>query len=508
MDRNLMELPQTVSGLVDLIIAATDALADAPLTAESDGAVVTLVDQLEVARRKGERAAARLLIEVSDRNAYQLAGYMSLHQFLVNGLRLGTAESGRRRTVAKETGDLRNLQGEVLPPRLPATAEALSEGAISAHHADVIARFMAKIPAAVSDGDRALAELSLAEAARTLNPDDLPKVGNRILDYLDPDGRLTDDVDRARTRSFRLLPQDHQLMTRVCALLTPEARAKLETVLTVWAAPGMNNPADPESPGGGADRPDLDPAVLEAAAGRDDRTQGQRDHDALVAMLDYLLGHQALGKPDRIPAELVITTTLAELEARSGVAITATGTRLPVADIVDLAADATPWLEVFANSSASILHFARGRRLATKTQRLALFGRDRGCTGPRCNVPFARTQAHHMPAWSDGGVTDVDRIGAACGGHNRREGHGPGQWESTILPGGPAAGRVAWRPAGTDAPWQVNPLHHPERLLAPELSGLPNGRRERSVVERLLARHVRRLRPIPAGTQIVLYRRE
>ncbi|WP_159067440.1 hypothetical protein [Gordonia iterans] len=44
-------------------------------------------------------------------------------------------------------------------------------------------------------------------------------------------------------------------MSKVRALLTPVLRAKLEVVLHQWAATGMNNPDDPDSPRGAADQP-------------------------------------------------------------------------------------------------------------------------------------------------------------------------------------------------------------------------------------------------------------
>lgn len=505
------ELPSTAAELVAVIDAATDRLAQVSLLLETDADTIEVLDRWEVTRRKGDNVSARLVLEAEERDLARVAGYLSTPQFLRQGLRLDRGESARRRAAARETGRLRNLQGEQLPPRLPECAAALAEGAISAKHVDVIADIMHRIPAAVAQPDRDRAEKVLADAARTLSPDDLPFLGNRILAHLDPDGQLTDDADRKRQRGFLLCPQDRQLMSKLRARVSPELRAKLEVILTVWAAPGMNNPADPESPFGAADRPGLDPQVITAAAERDDRSQFQRNHDALVAVCDFLLGHQALGKPDRIPAELVITVTEAELVARAGTAVTATGTRVPVGDLVDLAAHANTWLEVFADHTQAILYFGRGRRLATKAQRLALFGRDRGCTAPGCRRPFAQTEAHHAPAWAEGGHTDVDRLGAACGPHNRREGTAPGQWESAVLDYGPHAGRMGWRPAGTHGPWQVNPLHHPEVLIpreftrttrppattarpdtAPSATSGPRrpNRRDGSVVEHLLARHL------------------
>ena len=111
-----------------------------------------------------------------------------------------------------------------------------------------------------------------------------------------------------------------------------------------------------------------------------------------------------------------------------------------------------------------VLYLGRASRFATAAQRLALFARDRGCTAPGCTVPFIRTQAHHMPDWTDGGVTDIDRLGGACGRHNRMNGTTPGHWESTVLTVGPDAGHVGWRPVGRSTRWQSNIMFHPERL--------------------------------------------
>ncbi|WP_448221295.1 hypothetical protein [Gordonia iterans] len=77
-----------------------------------------------------------------------------------------------------------------------------------------------------------------------------------------------------------------------------------------------------------------------------------------------------------------------------------------------------------------------------------------------------------MPDLTDNGQTDpstpvrtgIDRLGGACGRHNRMNGKTPGHRESTVLAFGPDAGRVGWRPAGRGTRWQSNILFHPERL--------------------------------------------
>ncbi|MFC3241529.1 DUF222 domain-containing protein [Gordonia humi] len=275
----------------------------------------------------------------------------------------------------------------------------------------------------------------------------------------------------------------------------------------------MNDPSNPDSPRGPANADGLDPEVVAEAAARDYRTTEQRNHDALEALLTEQIQGGGLGRPTTLPAHLVITAELKDLEARAGIAVTATGTRVPVADLVDLAADATPWLEVFADATSQVLYLGRGRRLASPAQRLAIFGRDRGCSAPACAAPFIRTQAHHMPDWQHGGPTDIDHLGAACGGHNRTVRTGPGGWETVILTYGPHRGRVGWRRAGSNDPWQVNPVHHPEKSLrqepgpagdeSPRPAEVHRTRSHRSSIEQWLACRIP-ASSAPPGTEVVI----
>jgi len=86
------------------------------------------------------------------------------------------------------------------------------------------------------------------------------------------------------------------------------------------------------------------------------------------------------------------------------------------------AADALLWnadvRAMLVDTHGSPLWLGRTMRLATRDQRLALAIRDRGCLHPGCDAPPKRTQAHHMPAWADGGTTDVDAQGEFCGRHH------------------------------------------------------------------------------------------
>ncbi|QKT06406.1 DUF222 domain-containing protein [Gordonia sp. X0973] len=484
----LPDSPRELAGLID---AAITKLGSVSLGLASDTEVTATVETLERAWRRADGVNAALLVQVSDRNLW--LGYATPRAWYSEYLRLGPGEARRREVVAEAIGVCTALTGQPLPPKREPLAVAVAAGTVSGEHVRVIEQVLDKIPHQADPREVAAAVTVLTEAAKAATPKDMNRLGQRILAHLDPDGTLTDDTDRHRRRSLHLGAQGADLMSKLCGYVTPQVRAKLEVLLDNWGKPGMNNPDDDDEhritgplalmtlddtgpnhttgPDGTATGHDTTVAdarhqALIQARGRDTWTSAQRDHDALEAGLDWLLGHQALGKPDRIPAEVVITIDEHDLARRAGIGVTATGTMVPVGDLIHLAADATPWLAVFHHHTRSVLDFGRGRRLATKTQRLALFAAEPGCSKPGCGQPFSRTQAHHATRdYARGGSTDVTDMTGACGRHNRAVGTKPGQWETHVFSDGPHTGRTGWRRTGTDQPFRVNHTHDPRTYL-------------------------------------------
>ncbi|MCX6468225.1 MAG: DUF222 domain-containing protein [Corynebacteriales bacterium] len=323
-----------------------------------------------------------------------------------------------------------------------------------------------KVPSAVDVEQRARAEEVLAEFATTLTPKEIGAAGVRILAHLDPDGTLTDDRDRARNRKLNLGCQDSQLMSKLTATLDPITRALFDVVLAKWAAPGMNNPDDDQSPRG--DHGDADPELLKHAADRDCRSQSQRNHDAFKALLDAAVNDGLLGGSHRgLPPQIIVSITDAQLREHAGVTRTATGTDLPVSDVIKLAADAQTHLAVFSDVTGEPLFFGRGRRLASQAQRLMAFAQYRGCSKDDCTTPFAHTEMHHAEAdWAEGGLTDSPHMAPACGRHNRAVGSEPHQWSTEKITDGPDKGRYGWR-RNTDPPEKLraNQMHRIDELL-------------------------------------------
>jgi hypothetical protein len=368
---------------------------------------------------------------------------------LANRLRITRAEASRRIHEAEDLGERRALNGEALPPVLPATAEAQRNGDLGAGHVAVIRSFWHRLPDFVDIETRHKAEAQLARLAGEHRPDELAKLADTLTDCLHPDGDFS-DVDRAKRRGITIGRQDIDGMSAISGYLTPEARATIDAVFAKLAAPGMCNSAD--------DQPCTSGTPSQAAIDNDTRSAGQRNHDALLAAARALLASGELGQHNGLPASIIVTTTLQELEAGAGKALTGGGTLLPMSDLIRLAAHAHHYLAIFDNGKALALYHTK--RLASPAQRIVLYAKDRGCSFPGCDVPGYLCEVHHCNRYAVNPVTDINDLTFACGPNHklaeqgwttRKNAHADTEW---IPP--PHLDRGQPR---------VNTYHHPEKLL-------------------------------------------
>ncbi|WP_081729904.1 HNH endonuclease signature motif containing protein [Williamsia sp. D3] len=442
------------------------------------GASAADVDDVQVAElvRVNERVVRALtfqglkrLQEVNDRGLFRKAGHSTLHRFVMSELRVSRGDASSRLKALDAAGVLLSMQGQPLPPKCPVAAEALAEGAIGLAHMDVMLKVRDKIPHKSAPEVYDVVDAWMTDNARISTPTELEVCGREVLARVDPDGSLTDDADRKRNRGLSDGPQGLDMMAKISGNLDPATLALFRTVMDVWAAPGMNNPDDPNSPSGAVDDPAHDAAIIEAAAGRDTRSRAQRQHDAFKAILKTILEYKLLGTSHRgLPVQVIITMTKQQLDEAAGIARTASGVDMPVKDAVELAARADWSLAVFANHSADVLYFARAKRTAQQGQRMALFAKDRGCTSPGCRNPISWTEIHHTTAWADGGLTDIDVLAPACIPHHAMIGPGEDQWQTVMVTDGPDTGRVAWIPPKYIDPDQqprINRAHHADHTV-------------------------------------------
>ncbi len=371
---------------------------------------------------------------------------------LADRLRITRGEATRRVAEAADLGPRRALTGEPLAPRLTATAAAQRHGEAGAEHVTVIRRFLHDLPCWVDAPTRERAEADLAHAATEHRPEVVRKLADRLACYLNPDGNFTDE-ERARRRGLTMGKMEIDGMSPLRGWLTTEARATLEAVLAKLAAPGMCNPED--------QAPTVDGAPSEEAIQRDTRSPTQRNHDGLTAALRAILASGELGQHNGLPASIIVTTTLKDLESASGKGLTGGGTLLPMSDVIRLTRHAHHYLAIFDKGKALALYHTK--RLASPGQRIVLYAKDRGCSAPGCDVAGYYSEVHHVTPYAQCRTTDVNDLTFACGGHHPLAERG---WTTRRC----ANGTTEWIPAPhlDHGQPRTNTFHHPEKLLASE----------------------------------------
>jgi hypothetical protein len=403
----------------------------------SDAELLAELRELEAELAGVQYRQLAVLAELNARNVPGALGLRGLADLIIAQVRCTRVEARRRAQAVERFGARRALTGEPLEPVYPEVASAFADGAIGAEHAAAIADTVEKVPVADRAAHAAAVETTLLEHARTVDPRTVRLLGQRILAHLDPDGPspAEERLQQAHRRlSLSRLPDSVGLLD---GQLTPTCQAIWEAILTPLAAR----------------RPD-------DLLGPDDRTPGQRMHDAFEEAGRRLLATGDLPDHAGLPAQLIITLTLTDLERRAGRATTHHGGTLTIDQALKLAADAN-LLPTVLSQAGDVLAYGRGRRLASAGQRKAIFARDRGCTFPGCDRTAANAEIHHTTDWARGGRTDLKSMAIACGYHNNEA---PKQgWKTVMLNGIPHWKPPPWHP--TQQP-QRNYLHHPELLAS------------------------------------------
>lgn len=381
------------SGAASLSAAVAD-LQRADLTALSRDDLLALTRELEAVRRRLDALDHLVIAELDGRGVAHELALRDTETLLGELLRLSPAESSARVAAARHLGPRRDLAGQLLAPLFPVAAAAQAEGSISAAHARVITRLVERLPAHVEREHGAAAEAFLTEQARTLDPRTLGRLAERLRDTLDPDGRLDDEAEQRRRRDVRIRRRADGT-GKLDGELTPAAAAAWQAVLDALSAPA---PAEDGQ--------------------RDDRSAGQRRHDAFLDAGLRLLRSGALPDCGGTPVTILATVTADQLAHCTGYATTAHGELISVTDPLALATEAEI-VPVVLNDTGGVLAYGRTRRLATPAMRQALAARDGGCSFPGCSMPPGWTQAHHVRAWIDGGDTDLSNLTLLCGFHHR-----------------------------------------------------------------------------------------
>ncbi|GAA1426591.1 HNH endonuclease signature motif containing protein [Microlunatus lacustris] len=355
---------------------------------------VAVVQQLEVVRN---RVLALDLVVLAGLDVTDAAGQLcqgNLRRLLTSALGISRAEAGRRVHAYEQLGERRSMTGEPLGPVRPLLAAAVVAGEVSADKAGIITRALAGVdrpgfdPAEVSAGERLL-----TDDARTFGPEDLKRLAGRVVDAIDPDGTRPEEELQRDRRWFAM----HSTPDGGCAgefRLTAGCGAKLQALIRPLARVRVDESGD-----------------------RDQRTFGQRQHDALEDLCDRLLRSGSVPDTGGVPVSVVVTIDEQDLSRRTGSATTSTGNLLSTRALLQMAAEADI-IPAVLNASGAVLDLGRTRRCASRSQHLALVARDRGCSFPGCQHPAEFCERHHIRPWIEGGLTDLDNLTLLCRYHH------------------------------------------------------------------------------------------
>ncbi|CAJ1499227.1 HNH endonuclease signature motif containing protein [[Mycobacterium] holstebronense] len=439
---------EAILEVFDALATALDRALDLDFEALTPRECLALLGRCERLRRRLPAVEHPLVNRLAGTDPAELGG--KPRWVLADELRISRGEAGRRLAEAAELGARRTLTGEALDPVLPAVATAQREGKISTAHIAVIRSFFTYLPDAIDAGTLTQAEQHLTALGTDCRPDELAKLAQRLADHLQPDGNYTED-DRAKRRGIVLGSQDRDGMTPIKGYLDPQARATWDAVLARWAAPGMCNPNDATPCTGGT------PSQTQIDA--DARSAAQRNHDALTAMGRALLASGNLGQHNGLPATIIVSTTLADLESGTGKAHTGGGTWLPIRDVIAMASHAHHYLRIY--DGAKELALFHTKRLASPAQRIVLYARERGCSHPNCPISGYFCEVHHDEDYAKTRRTDITDLTLRCGPHHQLI--TSGGWKTRKRHDGTT--QTLPPPHLDHGQPRVNHYHHPEKLL-------------------------------------------
>ena len=363
-----------------------------------DHQVVSVLDANRVAERQCVRSPQRLLAQT---------------------VRIGAGEAKRRLMAAQALSPQTTMTGERLPIRRPELSAAQGEGEVSPAQVHEILgcldRLDRLVDTVVEPSLVGETEILLTRHARTFDAGELRRCADKIVECVNPDGVLADERAQQALREVQLNPRPDGLYN-LRGVLTPPVGAALQAVLASLASRRAGCPPEGK------------------IVGADAREYPARLHDALEDVALRMLKSGELPMTGGIPATVLITVSEADLQAGRGYGQTSDGTLVPLRQLSSWAGEAET-VTVHTSATGAVLELGRQRRIATKSQTLALIARDGACTFPGCDHPPHWCDRHHILEWQHGGETDIDNLTLLCRYHHRRfEEHG---WRCEMIRGLP-----------------------------------------------------------------------
>jgi Domain of unknown function (DUF222)/HNH endonuclease len=303
----------------------------------------------------------------------------------------------------------RELDRVQVAERMPELAGALTDGAVSGEHLDVMARRLRSVEPDVRAG-LVQRQQELVDIAKVATPEKFDRaIASRARSLQSTDGSERLERQR-RANRFRSWIDAPSGMWCARLELDPHTGARVDAVLDQALARlfAQQTPATAPS----------DPV---------ERNQHLRS----LAFADLLLSGSG-GTVSHV--HYVVDTD----EAGNTVIDTGTPVELPLSVLAEILDDPTTTVDTIVVRGGVVLHapgqlnLGRSTRLANRDQRNALRALYPTCGLPGCETPFSRCKIHHIRWWRHGGTTDLSNLLPVCP-HDHARLHAEG-WILTLGP--------------------------------------------------------------------------
>jgi hypothetical protein len=376
---------------------------DGGLEGYDNSGLIGFMQSFERLRNRLPLIDHRVIIDAQRRNLADALTQRSLNRVLVQSLRLSPGEAARRVHAAEAVGERVSMLGQPLDPIRPLLGAAQRAGDVSPEQVQLIVKALAFVdrpgfdPADINEGERLLTGFAMS-----FGPKELSKLAARTVAAIDPDGTLPDEQLQQDRRHFEMRPTKDGGFSGEFRL-TGSLGAKLSALLSPLTKPRVGTITRSDG--------------TTVAQDRDERTRGQRLHDALEDICDRVLRVADVPASGGTPATVIVTIALDDLLAKMGHGTTSDGTLISTTHVLRLANQAEIVPTVLTRSGA-VLDLGRSRRIASRTQTIALIARDGGCSFPGCDHPPEWCERHHIVEWIDGGETNLDNLTLLCRYHH------------------------------------------------------------------------------------------
>lgn len=409
-----------------LLTEAVDALARAAEPGAGDAELIGVLTVAEGVRRRIDMVTVGALADLQRRGAFVERGYRNPATALGDLLGWEAAEARRHLVAAEQATPRTGLDGAPLPPRLPATAEAVAACTASLRHVEIVARVLGTDAACrLTPEQWTAAEAQLAAWIPDCNPRELQVRGIQLVEALDADGAEPDDRPRPPTNELYLTRHPDGAGGTLKGHFDDAIFDTVATLIDAHARP---------------------------RTGEDDRTPAQRQAEALAEICGYVLDHAEVPACGGRRPQVNVLVRLEDLEDRARAAALDFGGTLSPASLRMLCCDAAV-VPIVLGGAAQPLDVGRMTRVIPDGLRRAVAGRDGGCA--RCGKPPSWCEVHHIVPWERGGETSLANCVMLCRVCHRQVHHAG--WEVRL-----ANGRAEFTP-----PAWIDPLRRPRRRPPP-----------------------------------------